>query len=426
MKHRKMILLAGALCLLTAGCADSSSAPESDAALSSAEESSEEDSSAANPYDYVHGEEGYFSLADVGLAPVIKTQEHSTGWAYSASSAMESEYLSGTQKLISIDPRMIVDAVYGKDKKEGWFLKGNADPLDAGGDCWQIVQTMTNGCGDWMMFDAEDYEGVSREELQSELCRRGALNVNVPDHEDAFKMCGEYMTMNDPGLNASDYNHAVILIGWDDNFPSTYFRKPASQHGAWLVQDSHSDRSAYYWLSYDTPLFDVFSYSLTDMYGELESYDAGKMQKISAGTDSGETAVANVFHHGGVLRGIGTFTSVPFQNMTVEVRDGEFGDLIYTQTASFPYKGYHMITLDEQPKVGDCTVVVRFDGLAPVEGESFERDNKEFRVTSAEGQSFVEIGGEWMDLAKPETAEALGIDFEPNNACIKAFYVKEE
>lgn len=47
-----------------------------------------------------------------------------------------------------------------------------------------------------------------------------------------------------------------------------------------------------------------------------------------------------------------------------------------------------------------------------------------YHASAEAGQSFVLIDGKRADLSLPETAEALKLDFTPNNACIKAVYAK--
>ena len=371
------------------------------------------------PFGYVHGEDGWYSLIDAGIAPTVRVQEGNTCWVNSAASAMESEHLRTTGKSITVDPYMLMDSVYRRFKSEGYFLKNENSALETGGSAWFLIQSMSNGYNGWILTDANDYDDIPVASLQDEIRKRGALYVHVPDRDLQKQRFGDYLTLNVPDAAEEDYDHAALLVGWADHFPKDYFDPPAAQDGAWMVQDSRSGSSPYYWISYETALPERYSFTLSGMHGTIASYDCGKKKTIQTGN---ETAVANVFHHAGTITGIGTYTSAHGQHLTVEIREGEFGTLLCAQNVDIPYKGYHTITLDTPQPVTDCTVIVRFDGEAPVEGGKWEDEVVEYRVGSEEGQSFVQVGSDWLDLSKTETQQALGLDFAPNNACIKAVF----
>lgn len=75
--------------------------------------------------------------------------------------------------------------------------------------------------------------------------------------------------------------HAVMIVGWDDNFSKDNFDedlKPEND-GAWLIRNSWGDYCNYFWLSYDTyTLVDsawVFDFALEDNYDNNYQYDGG-------------------------------------------------------------------------------------------------------------------------------------------------------
>ena len=48
-------------------------------------------------------------------------------------------------------------------------------------------------------------------------------------------------------------NHAVAIIGWDDNYPKENFRQTPPHNGAWLIRNSWGKGmgiDGYYWASY--------------------------------------------------------------------------------------------------------------------------------------------------------------------------------
>ena len=154
MNHKKQMICA-ALCLLTifggTGCGTSQnteeSAAEDDAQTTASAESAEtepaetESAETEKPepvYDYVHGDEGYFSLVDSGLGTPVKLQENGTCWVVSASTAMESGALVKHGKTIAVDALELLDAVYIQERTEGWFL---AENLAGAGWSPRLLQT---------------------------------------------------------------------------------------------------------------------------------------------------------------------------------------------------------------------------------------------------------------------------------------------
>ena len=133
------ILTAVSLSLLLTGCGTAQSS--TDTAEQSAAETSEVPAAAetASPaetapaetaapeppaYDYVHGEDGYFSLIDEGLGTPVKVQESGTCWVVSATTAMESNALVTRGETIEVDPYKLLHACYNPDRS-----KNNTDFL---------------------------------------------------------------------------------------------------------------------------------------------------------------------------------------------------------------------------------------------------------------------------------------------------------
>ena len=74
-------------------------------------------------------------------------------------------------------------------------------------------------------------------EIKAEIVENGAANAQL------------HMTTNSPYYNAStasyyyngseDTNHAVVIIGWDDNYARTNFNNMPTSNGAWIIQNSY-------------------------------------------------------------------------------------------------------------------------------------------------------------------------------------------
>ena len=438
MKSTSKELTFSVLCLLLAagasGCGqtESSSAdiqPETDTQTTAATEAAETETTAAETeapepvYDYVHGDDGYFSLTDSGLGTPVKVQGTGTCWAIAASSAIESGILVNSGKTKEIDPDSLLNAVYNDEKAEGWFLAENLSKKDLCGRGWMVVEALADGIDGMVLTEANDYENCDPEFIKESIRTKGAISVGVPDKQAARGFFGDYQTFNQPDAveDNGDFDHDVTIIGWDDHFPKEYFRTEASQDGAWLVQNSRFEKYSYYWFSYDTKFLTPYGWNASEDYGEVISYDGGKENHIGTGD---ETSIANVFHHAGSLTAVGTYTTADNQKITIEIRDAAMENVLYSQDAEYPVKGYHLTDLEAPQDVTDYAIVIRFAGDAPVEGDGFSDEFLSYHASAEAGQSFVLIDDKWADLSLPETAEALKLDFTPNNACIKAVYAK--
>lgn len=371
--------------------------------------------------EYVHGDEGYFSLIDEGYATPIKPQKSGTCWVCAGSTSMESSYLKMNGEVISIDETELCDYIYDDDKAEGYYVKPGVDRYDYGGWAWMISERLSNGYGDYTIVEACNYEGASIEEMQEIIRTYGGLNVAVNDaHQSYVGRFDGYLTLNDS--KSDDFDHAVVIVGWDDNFPREYFVKEASQDGAWLAQNSGGNAfwdGGYYWISYDTPFEEQTVFILSDDYDHVAAYDAGATNFFSTGST---TKTANVFHDEGDLRAVGLYIPEKNEAVHIYICDESMGTILYEQEAFFEQSGYHVVDLDTPISVKDYSIVVEYSGAAAVEGESWDNVFIEYRVFANPGESFVWVNGEWVDISSENIQETLNIDFVPNNCCIKALY----
>lgn len=376
------------------------------------------------PHEYNPSGDGYFSLFDEGYGTRIKSQIGGTCWAYAASTAMESNYKVRTGENITIAPISIVESVYGSDKEEGCFLNNGVNRLDAGGWSAQVVFAGANGdIEDLIVINADCFPNDDPDVIKDAIRTHGALCIGINDQDHNYNYVDNYTTLcahldedTDPILF---FDHAVVLVGWDDNFPKEYFVNDPQTDGAWLAQNSMGGPGLY-WISYETPLEEI--YSLEICIGEYDSvayYDCCTVDTVEV---EGGTYIANVFHQPGDLSAIGFYTMDDGQNVTIEVLDGEFGEVLSSIEVCPDRWGYHTVTLPEPVEVTDYTIVARYDGSAAIEGPGYEDDTLYLEVTSQAGQSFIYINGEWHDTTLPETLTLLGREEAVNNCCLKGLY----
>lgn len=136
--------------------------------------------------------------------------------------------------------------------------------------------------------------------------------------------------------------HAVMIVGWDDNFSKDNFTgqyKP-SQNGAWRVRNSWGFNTSYFWMSYETVSLDdtawVFDFEKDDGYDNNYQLDGG----VSTYPDTNNTKVANVFTTRNI-EGVASETLKAVSLSFTHVADVQYKVEIYTdlKTENQPYSG---------------------------------------------------------------------------------------
>ncbi|MDR1885234.1 MAG: lectin like domain-containing protein, partial [Synergistaceae bacterium] len=119
-------------------------------------------------------------------------------------------------------------------------------------------------------------------------------------------------------------DHAVLLVGWDDDFPRTNFRSVPEGDGAWLAKNSWGTGfgiDGFFWISYfDLGLSDGTAY----IAGETSDFDINYGYDTlgwcnSAGSDTSQTEtawVSNVFETGASKETLGAVSFYATSNET--------------------------------------------------------------------------------------------------------------
>ncbi len=191
---------------------------------------------------------------------------------------------------------------------------------------------------------------------------------------------------NDPdSMNCRiNSNHAVCIVGYDDNFPKEYFNDPKGTiggNGAWIVRNSwgNSDNSditaadywgnngdGYFYVSYyDQSLNDPESYQFTlfdpdDMGRDLDIYDLFPSFGYNTATYGKPVYMANVFtaETKEVICDLGVMTAAPKLNAHFSVyllNDSSAsptdGKKVAETEDFFEHMGYHTTKLDNKVTV---------------------------------------------------------------------------
>lgn len=360
-------------------------------------------------------------------------------------------------------------------------LKGTAEDsvtttrnyLDVGGNYSYMISSLINWRGateestvPYTQAGQVLRDGLSDEYAYNEdVCHlQNAYKVNIRENQDQIKQ----MIMNMGGVGISYYdssayydknnnsyycksditvNHAVTIVGWDDNFDKNKFVSPASENGAWLIRNSWTSGAAslehngYFWISYDDASIADTAYVMVaepaNTYDHNYQYDGALRVGYESLNQTDTLTAANVFQISDVsdkqeLKAASFWTNTAQTDYTVQIYvnptdtlNPESGQLVSTTQGTTEFAGYYTIPLSQsvQLNAGDkVSVVVTLSksGATSSPELAYEIGNTEggnypfYGVAGAKtGQSFLKSGSSWIDYGKQKN----------RNLRIKAFTV---
>ncbi len=400
--------------------------------------------------------------------PSIRNQSpYGTCWGFAPTSLAELSVLNNDGTLLDLSELHSVYFAYhytSADGKDGvkYLPTASYNYLSMGGDSSFIYHAYANWVG---VADEKTapYSGAAAT-LESGLSNDIAMNdsahlrnfyiVNKADRKYIKQLIKEYGGVGMSYYDDNQYydystnsyystvsdntNHAISVVGWDDDKVTN-----SSNKGAWLVRNSWgSDEYShfgYFWMSYDEPSIYDRVYALDcvsdtgssddDFYDHNYQYDLSAYSQygwIGNGTSS---TIANIFTATGtqLLKAVGVETQNPNINYTVNIytdiansSNPESGTLVRTQTGSFTYQGFHTIKMDNPltlTKGETFSVVIKLESMDGKSGAYYVMESKYNLGNAAswycggeKGQSFYYNYG-WRDMV-----ESMG-----GNVRIKAY-----
>lgn len=409
-----------------------------------------------NDYESVTLPSSYDAVSENLVTEVKNQGMWGTCWAFSTLSALETSMIKNdyaTADEIDYSERHLAyfthtknintgDGKTSNDSTYGYYGGGNAVTASRHLAGWQGAELEENypynATGNMAdLTEAErfsskvhlqEYLVLEEDDVKSAILEYGSVIC-------AYYDATEFHTVNNAyyqnQYTNADGNHAVTIVGWDDNYALSNFdgltQKP-TKPGAWKIKNSWGSNwgdGGYFWLSYeDTSLGDFVAVNAepASNYHVIHQYDGSDSATFYSVDKS-----ANIFTAADAqnIEAVGFFTRTvddsPIQ-YTADVyllndnaENPEDGTKVATASGSTAYTGYHTEELSSPVAIesGKCFSVV-LTLKYPSGANAYHAFEGTSYASSNDGESFAFLSNTWIDAGS-----------EINNARIKAYATYE-
>ena len=248
-------------------------------------------------------------------------------------------------------------------------------------------------------------------------------NSDISDYKNAIINYGAVTTdivisYQAPYFNANTFasyyngtdnpNHAVTIVGWDDNYPKENFLITPPDNGAWIIKNSYGpdkyDKGYIYVSYYDTSATKTsngvaFSIENTEMYTKNYQTDFGGEIKYLSGNISYKNSYSAVSSD--LLSAIGTYFYDAGEEYSFDVYVNDV--LKLTQNGSVTFSGFHTINLENEipVKLGDNFTVIMTKNSLPLLNYS--------KIYYKANTSFYNNGHGWKDASLENVTAILKV-----------------
>ena len=389
----------------------------------------------------------YYSLRDYNLLTIPKDQQSSGNcWAFTALAVLESNILKAAGESLDLSEENMKNVIaqfsdYGWDieTNEGGYdsmpigyLVGWLGPVHDSEDVFDDHGTLSPVLNSLMHVQNVVYlkrdNYLDNDAIKKAIMQYGAVGTSMLFDNNFFRWEGYYC------WSTTSSNHAVTIVGWDDNYSRNHFYGLPQDKGdgAWIVRNSWgpnwNDNGYFYVSYYDEKLAqpgkDNMAY--TFILNDTIKYDKNYQYDIAGKTDfyykeADAVWYKNIFHaeNDEFLAGISTY----FEKVTNWTASVYVNGEMKANAEGTSNPGYYTIDLGNfvSLNVGyEFEVEFKVCGSDVVSFPISEKYSLN-KLIYKPGISFISLDGEnWFDLYN-YSGSYPGHTYTSQVACIKAF-----